>query len=68
MPGGTRGVLFHEVKRMDLIGWVITLLLVSVVLIILFGIFGIFFYDKAAAGAKSAFAAVEQIKGGVKKR
>jgi hypothetical protein len=52
---------------MDLIGWVITLLLVSVVLIIMFGIFGIFFYDKAAAGAKCAFSAVEQLKGGMKK-
>ncbi|NPV63279.1 MAG: hypothetical protein HPY61_11770 [Methanotrichaceae archaeon] len=53
---------------MDLIGWVITLLLVSVVLIIMFGVFGIFFYDKAAAGAKCAFSAVEQLKGGIKKR
>jgi len=47
---------------MSFIHWVIAGLIVLVVLAMLLGVFGVFFYDKAATGARSVLSAFEQIK------
>jgi len=49
---------------MSLVNWVIGGLLIGVVISMLIGIFGVFFYDQAASAAKSV---VSTVKSGRKK-
>lgn len=52
---------------MTLISFVIAVLIGIVVLAMLIGIFGVFLYDQAVSTVKSAFSAVGNFKGGLKK-
>ncbi|MGC9514955.1 hypothetical protein [Methanocrinis sp.] len=52
---------------MSLISLVIAVLIGIVVLAMLIGIFGVFLYDQIVSTAKSAFSAVGNLKGGLKK-
>jgi len=56
------GTGVQEQRSMSFIHWVIAGLIVLVVLAMLLGVFGVFFYDKAATGARSVLSAFEQIK------
>ncbi|HII06847.1 MAG TPA: hypothetical protein HA349_05915 [Methanotrichaceae archaeon] len=52
---------------MTLISLVIAVLIGIVVLAMMIGIFGVFLYDQAVSAVKSAFSAVGNLKGGLKK-
>ena len=52
---------------MTLISLVIAILIGIVVLAMLIGIFGVFLYDQAVSAVKSAFSAVGNLKGGLRK-
>jgi hypothetical protein len=64
---GTLSTKGRRGESMSLVNWVIGGLIVIVVLAMLFGIFGVFFYDKAASTFKSIGSTLEQLKGGLKR-